>query len=579
MTHPLRVVMLVVAALLFLSLGHGLPQRYVPDDHAVKCALGMARDLGEGKVGTLEALVPPSGQYTTYPYLLPYANLAAISATYALGRVTGRWHGAGEFAEAVFDDPGIAWFGARLVSALLTLLLPLATYRAARCLDWSRGRAAVAALLAGTSLLAVQYAHTERPWAPMAAFGACALWASLRLRQRHRVRDVAFAFICAALSASTHPVGALFFGVVALALFHWRPGAWPVIAGLAAGLIVLFCVGFPYLLVYGADTGKGQIAGQLDAGAPVDIGGQAFDLSALRGNFALSTARTWFGYDPVLVAVGLLGLAGLWRTRRDAARVVLCLPALGIVVLFLAYDGTHVRYLLPAVPFLALGAAWALGELVSARMGMPRTRAALAAAALALPLCQAARLDLVLGREDTRTRAARELQALIGPTAVVCLDGYGPPLQPTPASLRKLQPLVWINRQEERVLELESAGQPTPPEARALVPISRFWKFDSYYPTDFLAGAGPLAFGDFLRDWNVEYYVQVDRRPDEARRAPVTEWNAAHGQLVYELSPTGYSPPSEAALPTDMAFALVQLWRYEEPGPWIRCWRYAPRGP
>ncbi len=578
MTHPLRAVMLVVAALLFLSLGHGLPQRYVPDDHAVKCALGMARDLGAGKVGTLQALVPPSGEYTTYPYLLPYADLAAVSATFVFGRVTGRWHGAGEFAEAVFDDPGLAWFGARLVSALLTLLLPLATYRAARCLDWTRGRAAVAALLAGTSLLVVQYAHTERPWAPMTAFGACALWASLRLRTQRRVRDVAFAFVCAALSASTHPVGALFFGVVALALLCWRPGVWPVLVGLLAGVVVLLCVGYPYLLVYGADTGKGQIAGQLDADAAMDIGGQAFDVGALRGTFAWPTARAWFGYDPVLVAVGLLGLAGLWRTRRDAARLVLCLPALGITLLFLAYDGAHVRYLLPAAPFLALGAAWALGELASARMEWPRTRATLAAMALALPLCQAARLDLVLGREDTRTRAARELPALIGPDEVVCLDGYGPPLLPTPASVRALAPLVWINRQEERVLEHEGMGRPTPPEARALVPISRFWKFDSYYPTDYLAGAVPMAFGDFLRAWKVGFYVQVDRKPDELRRAPVTEWNAAHGQLVYELSPTGHSPPSEAALPTDMSFALVQLWRYERPGPWIRCWRYAPGG-
>ncbi|HTE07060.1 MAG TPA: glycosyltransferase family 39 protein [Planctomycetota bacterium] len=578
MSHPLRAVMAVVAALLFLSLGHGLPQRYVPDDHAVKCALGMARDLGAGQMGALAALVPPSGQYTTYPYLLPYADLAAISATFAAGRLTGRWHGAAEFAEAVFDDPGIAWFAARVVSALLTLLLPYACYRAARSLQWTPGRAALAALLAGSSLLVVQYAHTERPWAPLTAFGACALWGALRLAEHRRARDVVFAAVAAALSASTHPVGALFFGVVALAALAWRP-RWPALAaGLAAGLLVVLCVGYPYLLVYRADTGRGMIAGQLDAGAPVDIGGQAFDLSALGGKLAVPIARAWFGYDPVLLAVGLMGLVGVWRTRRDGVRWVLCLPPLGIAVLFLVYDGSHVRYLLPATPFLALGAAWALGELASARMELRRTRRALAALALALPLVQAARLDLVLGREDTRTQAARELPALIGPHELVCLDGYGPPLEPTAASVRTLKPLVWINRQEERVLEREGAGVPEPGHARALLPISRFWKYDSYYPTDYVAGAGPLAFGDFLRAWHVACYVQVDRQPDEERRAPVTAWNAAHGRLVYELSPTGRTPPSEAALPTDMAFALVQLWRYDRPGPWIRCWRYAPGG-
>jgi hypothetical protein len=43
--------------------------------------------------------------------------------------------------------------------------------------------------------------------------------------------------------------------------------------------------------------------------------------------------------------------------------------------------------------------------------------------------------------------------------------------------------------------------------------------------------------------------------------------------LVYERSPTGSPDPSEAALPTDMEFALTQLWEYERPGPWIRAWR------
>jgi len=79
MRHPLRLVMALVAGLLVASLDHGLPHRYVPDDHAVRCALGIARDLGRPELSRLEALVPPAGQYTTYPYLLPYVDLAAIA--------------------------------------------------------------------------------------------------------------------------------------------------------------------------------------------------------------------------------------------------------------------------------------------------------------------------------------------------------------------------------------------------------------------------------------------------------------------------------------------------------------------
>ena len=67
--------------------------------------------------------------------------------------------------------------------------------------------------------------------------------------------------------------------------------------------------------------------------------------------------------------------------------------------------------------------------------------------------------------------------------------------------------------------------------------------------------------------------LQVDRLPDEARRAPITQLMAERGELVSELSPTGHSAPSVAELPTDMQFALTQLWTYERPGPWVRLWR------
>ncbi|HZL99611.1 MAG TPA: hypothetical protein VFD43_05090, partial [Planctomycetota bacterium] len=162
MRHPLPIVLAVIAPLLLLSLGHGLPERYVPDDHSVRCALGIARDLGNPDLPRLSALVPPSGQYTTYPYLLAYLDLAAVAVVYAGGRLTGAWAGAGEFGEAVFADPTLAWLPARAIVALLSLALPLAVYRAARRLGESKAGAALAALLGGSSLLMVHGAHVER---------------------------------------------------------------------------------------------------------------------------------------------------------------------------------------------------------------------------------------------------------------------------------------------------------------------------------------------------------------------------------------------------------------------------------
>ncbi|MGQ0552205.1 MAG: hypothetical protein ACT4PU_03200 [Planctomycetota bacterium] len=574
--HPLLAVLLVVLALFLLGIDHGLPERYLPDDHAVKCALGIARDLGNPDLERLHALVPPAGHYTTYPYLLPYTNLAAIGARYAVGRVLGEWHGGGEFAERVFQDSGLAWLPARLVTVLLTLLLPLGVYRAARELNRGRGEAALAALFAGSSLLVVQYAHAERPWAPLAGFMALTLALSLRLRRRQRLRDSAWAWIAAALCAATHPAGVLAFGLPALASLQWRLRLRGVLAGAAAGLVVALLIGYPYLLVYGRDTGQGAISGQLEPVEAVGIGGQTVDLGRFHGQLFTEVVRGWIGYDPVLV---LLGGAGLLLLVRSSARgrglKLVLLPPAFLAVVFLLYDGTHVRYLLPAAGFLALGAARAACVLAqSGRLGR------LAAVfVLALPLTQAGRLDWLHCQQDTRTQAAAELVALLPPDARIAIDGYAPPLIPSAESVRALREHVWISRIEQRQLDLQAAGQAAPAAARHLFPVYRFWKHDSYHPTDYALSESPLSLEDWMAAWDIDYYLQVDRLPSEKPREPIAELMRRRGVLMYELSPTGSSPPSEAALPTEMAFALSQVWQSRRPGPWIRCWRIAEPGP
>ena len=145
-------------------------------------------------------------------------------------------------------------------------------------------------------------------------------------------------------------------------------------------------------------------------------------------------ALAWVGYEPVLLVCGVFGLLLLSRSLRDRRSVLLLAPPLVLAMFFLPYDGAHVRYLMPATPFLALGAARLL-VLWASRPGAWRVAACVL---LALPLVQAARLDLLLGRTDTRDLAARELPALLPADARVALDGYGPPLEPTAESVAEL---------------------------------------------------------------------------------------------------------------------------------------------
>ena len=625
MKHPLKLVLLVVAVLLGVSLDHGLPHRYVPDDTAVRCALGIAQDLTGGQVPLTEALFPPDGRYTTYPMLLPDLDLIALGGRFAVGLVFGEWSGPGSFKAAVFEDPGLAWMPARLVSWFMGLVVAFGIYRAARELRRDRHEAALAALLVGSSLLLVQYAHTARPWATMMGFGALTLWTSLRLRRRRHLRAVLATFACAALAAASFQVGLAFlaFPVVALALAFTRRGVslgsdgsaegdgessgvllrrGLIALGLAALLLVT--VGYPHVLLHSGSTAaadQGGMAGQLDpdASAAVGVGGQTFAFDQLGGALAAEVATSWIGYEPVLVLAGLAGLLAMLRRKPSREELFLVLaPALCFVTLFLLYNGTHVRYLMPASLFLALGAARLLVSVFrSGSLGR-----VVAVLLVALPLVQAARLDLLLGRTDTRTLAAEVLPGLTTPGERLAVDGmgsrYGPPLVPRPEPLAEaLAAGLWLNRTEGRVLEAAAMGLPPGANALAVIPVARFWRFDSYYPTDYLydglseaqhRAAGndrasdgrpivPVPLTEWLDSWAIDAFVQVDRIADDERRRPLTDFTSGACELIWEISPTGQTAPVEAALPTDMSFALTQLWSYERPGPWIRLWRRTDR--
>jgi hypothetical protein len=244
------------------------------------------------------------------------------------------------------------------------------------------------------------------------------------------------------------------------------------------------------------------------------------------------------------------------------------------IAAFLLYDGTHVRYLLPAVPALALGAAAFLRRIA-------RGPGLVVAIVLTMvPVVQAVRLDWVLGQTDTRTLAAERIVALTERGDVLAVDGfgsyYGPPLLATAASLERLPDEIPLNRSEERVVV---TGGPGPGQARDVVPVARFYRFDSYYPSDYLLGSTPLEVDAFMASRAVSVYVQVDRKPDEVRRQPVTDMTATRGRLLWEVTPTGSSPPLRAELPTDMGRAFLDVWRYRRPGPWVRVWALLPESP
>jgi hypothetical protein len=579
----LLLLFLLPLALRLAPLEHGHGTNYIPDTHVVRSALGMAQDKHP---------VPEVGVYSTYPNLLPYTLLPIYGAEYALGRGLGWWGGTGEFAMRAKQDPAIVHLPARVWLAFLCSLTPLFVFWTARRGGLELG-AWVAAWLVSTGLLHLHFSVQERPWGPLVLFLAAAAFFAARHAQDGRRRDLLLCATAAGLGFATHQAGALGLGIAGLA---WLLGPWSegmrskVVLGVKAvalfGVVSLF-LGHPYYLVHGIPETAAVAAGDAIAESEdrfIAVGGQA-----LRLKFSLQTFErlSWalLGYDPVLLVLALLGLIPALLRR---ALLPGLLFGVGWAAFFMTNTNDHVRYLLPLVVLFAPAAGWAAEFAV--RRGLPKPALWLL---LAVPLVQAVRLDWVLMQRDTRTLAEAAL-VIQPPAGAVGIDIGGPEVPLSEAALARLQDLRPLGGREQHRLDSYSvgAGELLPPGIDAL-PLNalidlevRRWS-SAWKPIEGLTvdadgndlDPDPTA---LLRELGVEHLLLADRTPGDERgpllidpraadegwpKLEFADWEPVPG-FVFDPRPSS-ATETEALLPVEMNFALLDLWRVERPGPWL----------
>jgi hypothetical protein len=582
---------------LFLRLwpiGHGLPANYVPDTHVVKNALGMAQARNP---------VPQAGEYSTYPNLIPYMLLPVYAAEYALGRAQGAWGGTEEFGERLLEEPWRAHLPARVLVALLSALAPLFVFRGLRAAGLAGG-AWVGAYLAATCLLHVHLSLHERPWAPLATFMALAAWPAASYVRSGARRSLVLSGLAGALSFACHQGGLPAIGIPALAwLFGplgWRAAALRerLVSGAlcVAGFVVLaLVVGHPYFLVHGLDAQR-VAAGDLAGGQGITVGGQPF-LFVLRGATFVKLSRALVGYDPLLVALGLLGVVPALARRATRPMTAFAL-AWGAV--FMTNQSDHVRYLLP----LAIGLTWPAGVAAERLLENPWGRG-LVPLLCALPLVQALRLGVVLRHDDTRAQMTEVLARYRG-DARIAVDVGGPELPLDAQSLLRLSDWRALSRREAHRLGAYEAGREPPTPGFDAVPLQELYDFEYRYGASWPNDAARAAFGADATDptlvlerLGVTHVLLVDKTPDDAR-PPLLIDDAPPSQVpdvdlvqhasgvrpklaplrlvpipLEELRPTAPGQRAQSArLPTELDFPLTELWRVERPGPALALYRF-----
>jgi len=556
-------------ALRWMPLQHGLPRNYVPDTHAVRAALGMAKD---------KDLAPEVGKYSSYPYLMPYLLLPIYGVQYALGKAEGEWSDGAGFAAAISERPERVALPARALVASFGALTALLVYFAARAAGMNLG-ALGAMFLCATGLLHLQFSVQERPWVIVLFFGAACLWASVLYARERKLRWLALSGAGAGLAFATHQAG-LFFAFLTAAVwaFSAREAAdWkqPMLArrighaaaAAAACLVLGLLCGHVYYLVHGG-VPQEDVVGDARAAGLLSIGGQALNVGLSWDSF-LHLSRTLIGYDPLLLGLGAGGCFLAWRSTTLRGP---CAFTLFYALFFLFNPSDHVRYLLPLTILLALPAGLVVELVLQRKLG----RLALALL-LAIPLLQAARLVWLLRQEDTRAEAERLLEQLAAPgeaPAYIAIDHYGPQVELSRRSLEELSGLRELRtREQHRLRQLQSGAAPGGKLGVHALFVEELMGFDdtsgSYGVLPARRDLAPTP-REMLESLGFTHFALVSRRPADANFPFLAEL-ALEWTPMWVLDPSrrgaGQSP--EAFLPTEMDFPLTALWRVERPGPLI----------
>lgn len=403
-------VLLLAVGLRLYGVNFGLPALNDPDEPLfMMTALEMLRDhsLNPGWFGH------PG---TTTLYCL--ALISFVVAATGLG--TGRFADPDAFVDAVYADPGILFLPGRLFIVACGVVCVLLIYRiGARMGDRRLGL--LAAFFLAINAVHIEYSQVIRTDVQASVFMLLCTLSSLAIHRGGRRRDYVLAGICVGLACATKwPAAVIVLSPVcaALAGAGRGRGVLPNLAVLATVSIVTLFLTSPYLLL-DYQTVLRDLAGEARPAHPGATGFGFF------GNLG------WFAAHPLLRSLGLggLALAGLGlvaMTGNAQARAAVLPGSLAFLVVISAQSLVWERWVVPLLPFAALGMAHAiwLGEKRVGLWTAPRVHSLqwLLAALIALPMLWSSWTSVEERRHDTRQIATTWLRAHVPPGSTVLVE-------------------------------------------------------------------------------------------------------------------------------------------------------------
>ncbi|MDP6370661.1 MAG: glycosyltransferase family 39 protein, partial [Planctomycetota bacterium] len=295
----------------------------------------------------------------------------------------------------------------RKTVAWLSLLVVPAGWLLARRFMSDRW-ALLAALLAGTSLLAIHFGTQARPHGAAAAWPGLTVVACMQLARSPTIKNYLLVTLMGGLAIGSlqSGVGLGFPVLLAHVLKNrgWRRHLRLLIP--LTGLVLAFALFYPFLFD-GVTLTK--------TGDTLELGGHEMYLSQFNGGGIPIILRTLIGWEPALTVGVLLALLVTLRNRmslglaagtRIERRITLAyvLPYLLVIAL---NPRTGERFILPLIPFLAAWTAWGLSRLHT--QGARRLALTLAALLALFPTLVGIKLCALRHRPSTLDHAAQWL--------------------------------------------------------------------------------------------------------------------------------------------------------------------------
>ncbi len=337
-------------------------------------------------MGILHGVLNP--HFADWPHLYFYVAAAWLAPWRLLGLVS---------------DPASGYLGVRVLDALLGSLTVLLVFDfGRRAYGWLAGFFAAAAL--AVAFLHVRDSHFGTLDIPLTLACVAALYIAYRTMHARGARPLLINGIALGVAASLKYNGALVFaGIAAAQTLRARAELirWPRLLGRLALIgvvgIVTLALSSPFLVLDPGKTahGIGYIFAHLGRATAPAIGWIQLSLAL------------WYGIDPVLVLLAVIGVAyAAWR--RQPADVIILTFLLVYFLLIGAGRSVFLRYADPMIPPLLLLGGRALAALVDLTAQGRARRLALAAALVLVavaPLVHDVRYDLLIQQTDTRTLA------------------------------------------------------------------------------------------------------------------------------------------------------------------------------